>query len=87
MSAAGQRGQIGQRQGRPPVNHGTIAHLPPPHRSDLEVDQFGYGQALTAQAGPYVVAVRAVVSERDGQDASTAITVGAQRRHCGRQRH
>lgn len=65
----GKRGKVLQRQSRAAVINGACTDLPPQYRGNLQVGKLRQDQALAAEPGPGLVAVRTVVRQRYNQDA------------------
>lgn len=65
----GEVDQIGQGELGPPDVEVASGELPAKDGGDLEVNQFRGGQMFTTESCPGLLAVPAVVSQRDGQDA------------------
>ena len=51
---------------------GACFHLPPQHRCDLQIGQFGHGQPLATQPGPGLVTIGSVIGQGDDQDAGVS---------------
>lgn len=64
-----QNAEVFQGEGRPAGVDLPAARKTPPHRDDLQINDARCRQVLTAQPGAERVALRAVVEQRDGEDA------------------